>query len=147
MHFEEAREGITQVMGVLVPLVKEQDREVLADVAGKLAENEFNLVGLGQFKSGKDHIYQCTVGRSPFAFGYPSPYLYCDHFGVWDPEEGRGPVFSVGRFWTLSPRRFVFKGKGQTEVQAVLRNLGKKRDTLEFFNGQPKSLMGKGQKQ
>jgi len=147
MHFEEAREGITQAMGVLAPLVKDQDREMLADVARKLAENEFNLVVLGQFKRGKDHIYQCTVGRSPFALGYPSPYLYCDHFGVWDPEEGRGPFFSVGRFGILSPRRFVFKDKSQTEVEAVLRELREKRDTLEFLKAQPKGSMGKGQKQ
>ena len=35
MHFEEARGGITQ----LVPLVKEQDREMLAYAAGKLVRD------------------------------------------------------------------------------------------------------------
>ena len=64
MHFGEAREGITQAIGALAPLAQDQDREMLADVAKKLAENKFNLVVLGQFKRGKTTFINALLGEA-----------------------------------------------------------------------------------
>ena len=64
MRFEEAREGITRAIESLAPLVQDQDREMLADVARKLAENKFNLVVLGQFKRGKTTFINALLGEA-----------------------------------------------------------------------------------
>ncbi len=103
MHFEEARERITQAVATLAPMVQGQDREVLTEVERKLRENKFNLVVLGQFKRGKTTFINALLGEKllPSAILPLTSIVTLLEYG---PQKETEVHFIDGRIKKIEPR-------------------------------------------
>jgi ribosome biogenesis GTPase A len=61
--YDLLKQNLLNTVSTLKPLIREEQRQSLADVGAKLQEEAFNLVILGQFKRGKSTFINALLGE------------------------------------------------------------------------------------